>query len=70
MGDTTKRVYQFIRDYIRIHGTSPSYPEIADGCHMARGSVGIHLAFLEARGLIERAHNSRRGIILRDANTD
>jgi repressor LexA len=38
--DQQRRVYDFIRAYINIHGVSPSYEEIAKGLSLkARGNI-------------------------------
>ncbi|MBK8034126.1 MAG: helix-turn-helix domain-containing protein [Chloroflexi bacterium] len=70
MGETTEKVYCFIRDYVGKHGKAPSYAQIAEACGIRPGTVGAHLSYLEARGLIRRADNTRRGITLLKIKSD
>lgn len=70
VGETTEKIYCFIRDYVGKHGKPPSYAQIAEGCGIRPGTVGAHLSYLEARGLIRRADNTRRGITLTNAKAD
>lgn len=61
----TRKVYTFIREYIRQHrGLPPTQREIADNCYMARSSIQRHLDILDALGLIEREPGMARGIAL------
>jgi len=57
-------------EYFATHGKAPNYAQIAAGCGIRPGTVAAHLSYLEARGLIRRADNTRRGITLRDVNPD
>jgi hypothetical protein len=70
MSETTERVYRFIREFMAIHDTSPSYAQIADGCRIALGSVGRHLAYLEGRGRLKRTTAFQRGMTLTEARDD
>ena len=63
--DTTREVFNFIRDYLAMHTWSPSYREIADGCGLAwPSSVSRHLDRLEDWGLIRREPGQARSIAL------
>lgn len=60
-----KDIYQFIEDYLRVNGYSPSMEEI--GAHFEISSMnGVHkhLKVLEERGYISRMSNRARSIQL------
>ncbi len=66
MSETTEAVYQFIRQYFKEHGLSPSQRDIAKGCYISQSTVGRHLDILEAHGWIRRANGVFRSISILD----
>ena len=62
--DTTEQVYAFIRDYMAVHGRSPSQREIARGCFIAKSSVIRYLRRLVAKGKIILIPDTQRNIRL------
>ena len=61
----TQHVYQFIVEFIRLHGGyPPSQQEIAAACYMSRSTVQRHLDILAAHGRIIREERRARGIWL------
>ncbi len=66
-----KDIYQFIEDYLRVNGYSPSMEEI--GAHFGISSMnGVHkhLKVLEERGYISRMSNRARSIQLIPEETE
>ena len=61
-----REVLQFIREFFKEHGISPSITEVADGCFRSRSGVVRYLDLLQARGYIERIPRSPRSISLLD----
>ena len=58
-----REIYQYIVDYRREHGCSPSIPEMQRQFKMASpNGVAGHLQALEARGYIRRAQRGSRQI--------
>ena len=68
--DTEQEVYDFICDYMRRHGSSPTLREIRDGCFMSIPNVIRYLDRLEAHGRIARRPGKARGITLRNPDSD
>lgn len=66
----TRRVYEFIRDYIREQRRPPTLREIGEGVFMAHTSALRHLAHLEGLGWIEREYNQPRSIRLGEQAPD
>lgn len=60
----TRKVYEFIREYIQHRGLPPTQREIADHCFVARSSIQRHLDILDALGFIIREPGTARGITL------
>lgn len=61
---TTRRLYCFIRQYMRTAQSAPTFREMAEACFISTGSVMLHLDRLEMLGYIEREPNRSRGIRL------
>jgi repressor LexA len=58
-----KEVLDFISDYIREHGYSPSYEEMAEGLDLASvATVHKHVSALEAKEYLKRAPNMSRSL--------
>ena len=47
-------IYEYINEFIKEYGVSPSIPEIADGVHCACSTVHKFLVRLEEEGYIEK----------------
>ena len=47
-------IYEYINEFIKEYGVSPSIPEIADGVHCASSTVHKYLVRLEEEGYIEK----------------
>lgn len=47
-------IYDYINEFIKEYGVSPSIPEIADGVHCAGSTVHKYLVRLEEEGYIEK----------------
>lgn len=63
LSSKTRRVYEFILDYITANGSSPTVREIARGCGFASPSTAqFHLEKLEKAGLITRKKRNSRSI--------
>ncbi len=57
MGDITKRdreMYEFIKDYIRKNGITPSMRDICDGMNLTVGTVWHHFNKLVEKGYIKQ----------------
>jgi DNA-binding IscR family transcriptional regulator len=61
-----KCVYAFLQSYTAKHRMAPSHREIAEACHISKGTVASVLWRLENRRLIDLIPGKARGIILRD----
>lgn len=61
MGETAKRIFDFIVTFKRTHdGNSPTVDEIGQGVGLAsKNTVWVHLRNLEHKGMIERGRGSR-----------
>lgn len=60
-----REILDFIRDFMRRRGYSPSLEEIAEHFDLSSvATVHKHLTALEERGAIERGHNQSRSIRL------
>ena len=56
-------ILDYLRDYIQLHGFSPSYREISVGVGLkSTNSIKAYLDILEQRGLISRQTNKNRTI--------
>jgi SOS-response transcriptional repressor LexA len=64
--EQVEQVYQFICQYSRQFGYSPSLKEIGDACFMAKPSVYRYLDCLQAQGRISRDSRRARSIIIID----
>ena len=61
-----KDVLSFIETYTEECGVAPSQREIANACHISKGTVKNVLSKLEQRRLIRRLPGRARGIVLED----
>jgi repressor LexA len=62
-----REVHSFIADFVNNKGYPPTHEEIRQGLKMSTKSlVNHHLRALESKGLIEREHDTPRGIRLLD----
>jgi len=67
MGKKRERVFEFIGNYIRESGVSPTYEEIMTGVGLrSKAPVAHHLQALEEADLISILPNTSRGIRLTD----
>lgn len=58
-----RQVYDFIHDFIRGHGYSPSFEEIGKGMGLTSlATVHKHVCNLEKKGLLKRDYNRSRSI--------
>ena len=65
--DQQRRVYDFIRAYINIHGVSPSYAEIAKGLSLtARGNIHRIVHKIYKAGMISIKSKRFRSIRIAD----
>ena len=65
--DQQRRVYDFIRAYINIHGVSPSYAEIAKGLSLtARGNIHRIVHKIHKAGMISVRGKKFRSIRIAD----
>jgi repressor LexA len=63
-----KEILDFIRNYRREHGISPTQREIRETFHLSSfGTVQKHLKRLEEKGALSREWNRSRGIAPKDA---
>ena len=60
-----KQVLDFISDFVRDNGYSPSYEEIAAGLELASlATVHKHISSLESKGYLRRSFNQSRSLEL------
>lgn len=65
------QVFEFIRDYWRRKGISPSYREIGRACGLSStSSVRYWLDALERQGYIKRYRGISRGIVLQEEKNE
>ena len=58
-----RKVMDFIADFLRKHGFSPSFQEIAQGLGLhSLATVHKHIATLERKGFLRRGHNRSRSL--------
>lgn len=58
-----KEVMEFITEFVRDNGYSPSYEEMASGLHLASvATVHKHVSSLEAKQYLNRAYNQSRSL--------
>jgi repressor LexA len=58
-----RRVIDFIANFLRDNGYSPSFQEIADGVGLnSIATVHKHIATLERKGYVKRGHNQSRSL--------
>ena len=58
-----KEVMEFITEFVREHGYSPSYEELAAGLDLASvATVHKHVSSLEAKQYLNRAYNQSRSL--------
>jgi repressor LexA len=67
---TTRKVYVFIKDYIKKHTYPPTVREIGEGCYLSTSAVTRHLHKLELEGRILRGEGRSRGITLLEPDDD
>jgi repressor LexA len=66
-----QEILDFIRGHQAAHGISPSRAEIQEHFGFASpNAVGDHLKALERKGVLQRAANIARGLVLPDRNRD
>lgn len=66
----TRQVYEFIRDFHRREGFSPSLREIGEGCYVAHTTALTHIARLEGMGWVTREFLKPRSIRLAEFAPD
>lgn len=60
-----RELYDFIADFIKQHGYSPSFEEISQGMRLrSLATVHKHISNLERKGLLKRDYNRSRSIDL------
>src|SRR5438128_8407267 len=60
-----RQVYDYISEFVRKHGYSPSFEEIGDGLGLSSlATVHKHISNLEKKGLLSRDYNRSRSIDL------
>src|SRR5881628_2352622 len=60
-----RQVYDYISEFVRKHGYSPSYEEIKQGMGLSSlATVHKHISNLEKKGLLTRDYNRSRSIDL------
>jgi len=60
-----RELYDFIADFVRDHGYSPSFEEIREGMGLSSlATVHKHVSNLEKKGLLKRGYNRSRSIDL------
>lgn len=64
LDETSQRVIEYLRAYIRQFQYSPSQRDIAKACNLNAATVVRHLDLLEAHGLIRREPGLARSIVL------
>jgi repressor LexA len=58
-----RQIYDFIAGFVRAHGYSPSFEEIAEGVGLSSlATVHKHVTNLEKKGLLKRDYNRSRSI--------
>jgi repressor LexA len=58
-----RRVMDYIANFLRENGYSPSFQEIADGVGLSSiATVHKHIATLERKGYLKRGHNQSRSL--------
>ena len=58
-----RKVMDFIADFLREHGFSPSFQEIAQGLGLhSLATVHKHITTLERKGFLRRGHNRSRSL--------
>ena len=58
-----KEVMEFITEFVRENGYSPSYEELASGLKLASvATVHKHISSLEAKQYLNRAYNQSRSL--------
>jgi DNA-binding MarR family transcriptional regulator len=66
----TREVYEFVRDFRRREGYSPTLREIGSACFVAHTTVLTHVARLEGMGWLTRDFLKPRSIRLGDLAPD
>ncbi|MFQ5560947.1 MAG: transcriptional repressor LexA, partial [Nitrospinota bacterium] len=70
LSPTQKKIFEFIRDYIRKYELSPSYDEIRTHFnYKSFNSVFKHVRQIEAKGFIQVPPNKKRAITLTERET-
>jgi len=68
VGETTKAIGEFVRQYIEDNGYSPSYREIAEGTGLISASgVFHHIKILVGLGVIEQREGLPRTLAVNEA---
>jgi len=58
-----RQVYDFVAEFVRTHGYSPSFEEIGEGLGLnSLATVHKHISNLEKKGLLKRDYNRSRSI--------
>jgi len=69
--DQQRRVFRYVKRYIREQGYAPLYREIQQGVELSNvGLVYKNLQALEKKGYIHKQKNTKRGITLTDIGRD
>ena len=58
------QIYDFVAEYRKARGISPTLAEIGDGLGLSKTTVRYHLETMEARGMVRRDQYVARGIVL------
>lgn len=63
-GDSQRRkILQFVQEFVRREGYSPSYREIAEELGLAVSTVSYHVSVLKQEGLLRRETRQPRTIV-------
>jgi repressor LexA len=67
LSEKQDKVLAFVRRFTDRHGYAPTMREVTEGCGLSSTSMASYnLAALERMGLIARAENVARGIVVLD----
>ncbi|MBE2266791.1 MAG: helix-turn-helix domain-containing protein [Anaerolinea sp.] len=64
LGNSSLRVYAFIKEYFEQFGYAPTMQEIADATGLRKSTVSYHLYRLDQAGVIRMRRRRQRGIVL------
>jgi len=67
VSEKQKQVYEFIKQFMRLRGFTPSYAEIAQGLGMtSKSNIHRHVHALKERGLLKVHPHRCRSLMLID----